>query len=222
MTQSVRGASQLDDALVSFLRGDSVARSDFAAAFYPTVRRWATDQTRRHQRLRDLDLADDVADRFWELLLSKDASAFDPGRASASTYLGLVLRQAVRDVIAEHTPVGSRTRAGHQLSPLSLEAPAAATTDGFATLGETVVDQASDLSAVDDQLHVAAILATASESAPPHVVSALWQIYSSEDGLGVIAADVGLNRFKLGHAPDVTVRHNQCVARVDRMDIQKG
>jgi DNA-directed RNA polymerase specialized sigma24 family protein len=55
-------------------------------------------------------LAEDVVSRAFELLVSRPAGSFDPARGTALSYVRNIVRTAARDVRAENTQAGTKTR----------------------------------------------------------------------------------------------------------------
>lgn len=95
------------DLLVAFLNGDCDAREELPRRLndrlVATARRLAPDLARR-------GLHEDIVSEMWLLLLKKGPGSYDPQRSAPMTYLHTLLRRARRDVYAQNTPPGARTR----------------------------------------------------------------------------------------------------------------
>jgi DNA-directed RNA polymerase specialized sigma24 family protein len=96
-----------DQLLVDALsrKGDAL-RELFVGARKVMLRMVADLDAGLHRR----ELAGDAVSRAFELLMSRPADSFDPARGTALSYIRTVVRTAVRDVRAENTQAGVRTR----------------------------------------------------------------------------------------------------------------
>ncbi|MEV4630465.1 hypothetical protein AB0J90_29805 [Micromonospora sp. NPDC049523] len=99
-----------DEQLIEgFLAGDPGARIDLPKRFGPRIRRIAQ---RSDVRLARLDLAEEVEQQLYLLLLTRPAGHFDRTRCDGVWgYLRAMTRLAARDVLAQYAPPGTRTRA---------------------------------------------------------------------------------------------------------------
>jgi hypothetical protein len=187
----------LDKLLASFLAGDSEARNELperiGSEFHAKAHRFCD------ARMRGLDLAEDVAQRAWELLLRRSPASFKPDRGTAWKFLEGVLMDAARDIRAAHVPPGFRTRDTSAIS-LSIDAQSVSTSKAAVADGEyeDVVSAAG----------LSCILQHCFGDAEPWLVEAATAIASLDDTIARAARRYGRNRLAVRRGLD---RRAACV-----------
>jgi hypothetical protein len=157
----------------------------------------------------------------YELLQKKDASRFDPSRASAYTYLRLMVLTAITDTYADYPVPGQTTRPRKEpgessrdvrerlrsSAPLSLDVVRPGEQgEGKAPLGDLIQDPRDDFAVIEDYDAAAQTLHWIEETASTKLARAILLI--SYDGLTQQQAAVasGLkNRFQLSRMIDALI-----------------
>lgn len=188
-----------DSLLLAFLDRHPDARDQLprhlARRLPPLARRIAPD-------LAEQGLEEDVVQRMWELLLSKEPDSFNPRFSGAMTYLAAVLRTAATDIRAEHTPPGERTRLYKRATRRERKTYARRLLadygeDPDAMPWELVADPCDDIAALECRLHAVEILALAQRTAPYHALRALRMIARDGKRFNEAARDLHVSRFTL-------------------------
>ena len=104
MSTAAPALAGLDLLLRDFLAGDTLARD----ALPRDAHRFLLTIARRIGRGLPDDVLGEVVSQALENLLRMRSGAFDPQRGSAGTFLGLVVRTAVRTIRANYAPRQSR------------------------------------------------------------------------------------------------------------------
>ena len=199
-------SADLDTLLQGFLQGNPAAREML-------IRRTHTSLLREVDKaapdLAQRDLAEEVVQQLWAMLLVKKPGAFDSTRAGARTYLGVVLNDAARRVRADNTPPGARTRLrrgkdGHlapQRPAASLDQPIPGG-DNTVTLGESLPDLSTDEEMIVTRLDAANALGQlfviARRNAPPAVRRVLHLVTNDDmtrsEAIRIVAAETAVHR----------------------------
>lgn len=116
LTTHVQDATDTD-LLVAFLDGDCDARNELPRRLHGKLivetRHLAPDLLHR-------DLQEDVVQQMWLLLLRMNPGSYDPQRSAPMTFLSKLLLRARRDVYAQFTPPGARTRSRKKTGRLGI------------------------------------------------------------------------------------------------------
>lgn len=210
MSTAAPALAGLDLLLRDFLAGDTRARN----ALPRDAHRFLLTIARRIGRGLPDDVLGEVVNQALEYLLRMRAGAFDPQRGSAGTFLGLVVRTAVRTVRANYAPPGEVTRQRKPRQSIGADVEtASAPTDEMpadeAPAGEAEIEQdqeadavAFDIEAVDPQnaawlIEVRHDVRSLLQRAPPLVAAGLVRVHAFGDGLGEVALELGVSRFAL-------------------------
>ncbi len=111
---TVRISATDADLLVAFLNGDRDAREELPLRLQNKL---LTIACRLAPDLAQRGLHKDIIQQMWLLLLQKEPGSYDPRRSAPLTFLGKLLWRARRDVYAENTPPGARTRPKKKTMP---------------------------------------------------------------------------------------------------------
>jgi DNA-directed RNA polymerase specialized sigma24 family protein len=185
-------ADVLHDLLQAFLAGDPIARNTLPRV----AERYLIVIVRRLDPALPEDLRGEVVNQALLNLLRQDAGSYRPARGSAGTFLGLMVRNALRQVRAMYAPPGQPTRRRQRKSGVSKpEAPLVAIT---AQPPEDTVDgqeptAPDDIAALEIQLDVEALL----QRAAADVAEGLRRVYLDEEPMQDAAEAMGMSRFAL-------------------------
>jgi hypothetical protein len=213
MSTAAPALAGLDLLLRDFIAGEPFARN----AFPRDARRYLLTIARKMGRGLPDDILLEVVSQALESLLRMRPGAFDPQRGSAGTFLGLVVRTAVRTVRANYAPPGevTRQRKPRQPSSTDVEAAAIPTDEVSSELNdETPADEAEidqdqevdavafDIEAVDPRnsawlIEVRHDVRSLLQRASPLVAEGLVRVHACGDGLAEVALDLGVSRFAL-------------------------
>ncbi len=185
--------------LVAFLNGDPRARVELYDRLQEPLFRAA-----RH--LVPGNLAEDLVQQFWLLLLRRRPKSFNPDRITAKRYIRLLLRTAARDTFALYTPPGQRTRTrkrsneqcGGRTPALSLdELVNVGEAQEVTTLGDLIPEPSNPFAKVNEELEAQWLLERAHKMVTEPVFRALKYVYEDEVGLAEAAQLAGISRFQL-------------------------
>jgi hypothetical protein len=210
MSTAAPALAGLDPLLRDFIVGEPLARN----AFPRDAHRYLLTIARRIGRGLPDDVLVEVVSQALENLLRMRPGAFDPQRGSAGTFLGLVVRTAVRTVRANYAPPGEVTRQRKRRQPGEGDAETAVASADEPPTDETQagvvwIDQDQeaepavfDIEAVDPKntawlIEVRHDVRILLQRAPRLVAEGLVRVHACGDGLGEVAADFGVSRFVL-------------------------
>jgi DNA-directed RNA polymerase specialized sigma24 family protein len=185
-------AAILHELLQAFLAGDPVARNTLPRV----AERYLTVIVRRLDPALPEDLRGEVVNQALLNLLRQDSESYHPGRGSAGTFLGLMVRNSLRQVRAMYAPPGQpkRVRERKDASPKQKAVLVTIT----AQPPEDVVDRPEsiapdEIAALEARLDVEAIL----ERAPSDVAEGLRRVYLEDQAMQDAAEAMGVSRFVL-------------------------
>jgi hypothetical protein len=225
MSTAAPALAGLDLLLREFIAGEPLARN----AFPRDAHRYLLTIARRIGRGLPDDVLGEVVSQTLENLLRMRPGAFDPKRGSAGTFLGLVVRTAVRIVRANYAPPGEVTRQrmrrqqgegdAETAAPSGDEAPTEETQAGEAWIDQDQEAEpvAFDIEAVDPRntawlIEVHHDVRSLLQRAPRLVAEGLVRVHAYGDGLGEVAVDLGLSRFVLKRKINQYLRDVRAVA----------
>lgn len=180
--RAARVPPNLDALLVAFLRGDCDARNAFAAAAYG----YLVYLARRHAPHLPRDVREEVVSQVFAVLL-RTRPRFDTARSSGATFLVYFVKIATRDVSAQYTPPGQRTRvaAGEARDPPRAIEQVRERDLGYAK------DEFGALEARDF------LEAALPRKTSPEVASALARVYGHGESIADVANDARVSRSTL-------------------------
>jgi hypothetical protein len=200
MPSSPSSTVSTEDLLAGFLRREPDARQELPIRLEIHLQRRALHYLRKRNiaytiGLAPEDLKEDVFQRVWELLLRKNPSSFDPSRGSAEVYLEYLVRTAVMDVAAEHSPPGQRTRPQKDAKGAFVRQPGALSLDEVrpdgTTLAETLSDDVTCSAATNGHRRARRLLTLARCTAAKQVRRALDLVYSEDASFSAAARAAG-------------------------------
>jgi DNA-directed RNA polymerase specialized sigma24 family protein len=182
----------LHDLLQAFLAGDPVARNTLPRV----AERYLTVIVRRLDPLLPEDLRGEVVNQALLNLLRQGPRSYRPASGSAGTFLGLLVRNALRQVRAMYAPPGQRKRvrppkggsAKQKSGPVMITAQ-----PPEELVGPQEPAAPDDIAALEIRLDVDALL----QRAPADVAEGLRRVYLEDQPMQDAAEALGVSRFVL-------------------------